>query len=234
MNMDYELLYWSAPFRGQFVRAVLAFAGKTWTEGGDAKISRLMEGPVRDMPVPFMGPPVLIDHRTEVALAEMPAIIFYLGETLNLMPDDLERRAMTMKIVNDANDVIDEITLNGGDHMWTEDRWATYRPRLAKWMSIWEDTGRRYGLDRNSGYLLGSPAAGVADVITATLWATMTERFSKIRDLLDETAPMTAALSKRISSLSPLVELAEKSRQDYGDTYSGGQIGASMTKILND
>lgn len=25
---DYELYYWSVPFRGQFVRAVLAYAGK--------------------------------------------------------------------------------------------------------------------------------------------------------------------------------------------------------------
>jgi len=26
---DYELYYWSVPFRGQFVRAVLAYAGKS-------------------------------------------------------------------------------------------------------------------------------------------------------------------------------------------------------------
>jgi glutathione S-transferase len=31
-------------------------------------------------------------------------------------------RAMTMKIVNDANDVIDEITLDGGREMWTKKR----------------------------------------------------------------------------------------------------------------
>ena len=54
---DYELYDWSVPFRGQFVRAVLAYAGKTWTEGGDAAISDLMSGPVDDMPVPFMGHP---------------------------------------------------------------------------------------------------------------------------------------------------------------------------------
>ena len=29
---DYDFYYWSVPFRGQFVRAVLAYAGKTWTE----------------------------------------------------------------------------------------------------------------------------------------------------------------------------------------------------------
>ena len=60
---DYELYYWSVPFRGQFVRAVLAHAGKTWDEAGDAAIGKLMEGPVRKMPVPFMGPPLLIDTK---------------------------------------------------------------------------------------------------------------------------------------------------------------------------
>src|SRR6185437_3506785 len=78
---DYELYYWSVPFRGQFVRAVLAFAGKSWTEAGDDAISRLMEGPVKKMPVPFMGPPLLIDRRADSAIAEMPAIILYLSET---------------------------------------------------------------------------------------------------------------------------------------------------------
>lgn len=231
---DYELLYWSAPFRGQFVRAVLAFAGKTWTEGGDAKISRLMAGPLEDMPIPFMGPPVLIDRRADVALAEMPAIILYLGETLDLMPDMPALRAMTIKIVNDSNDVIDEVTLNGGDHMWSEKRWGEFRLRLAKWMSIWEDTGRRYGLDNDAGHILGGSTPGIADVITATLWTTMCERFTKIRDLFEETAPMTAALCRRVSALPPLVKLAETARKDYGLAYAGGQIGASMAEILND
>ena len=73
---DYTLYYWSVPFRGQFVRAVLAHAGKTWDEAGDAAILKLMEGPVKKMPVPFMGPPLLIDRRADVAIAQMPAIIF--------------------------------------------------------------------------------------------------------------------------------------------------------------
>jgi glutathione S-transferase len=231
---DYELLYWSVLFRGQFVRAMLTFAGKTWTEGGDAKISKLMEGPVGEMPVPFMGPPVLIDHKADVAIAEMPAIILYLGETLDLMPDTPALRAMTIKIVNDANDVIDEITLNGGDHMWTQKRWGEFMPRLAKWMSLWEDTSRRYGLGKGAGFMLGGHKPGIADVITATLWTTMTDRFSKVRDLLEKSAPMTAALCQRISALPALVKLAETARRDSGQAYAGGQIGASMAKILND
>ena len=60
-----------------------------------------------------------------------------------------------MKIVNDANDVIDEITLDGGREMWTEKRWQDFVPRLKKWMSFWEETGRRHGLKANSGFLVG-------------------------------------------------------------------------------
>ncbi len=66
---DYELFYWPVPFRGQFIRAVLAFADKTWIERDAAAISDLMDGQVTSMPVPFMGPPVLIDRKSDVAIA---------------------------------------------------------------------------------------------------------------------------------------------------------------------
>ncbi len=145
---DYELFYWSVPFRGQFVRAVLAYAGKAWTEGGDAAISTLMNRPVEEMPVAFMGPPVLIDKKADFALAEMPAIVLYLGETLDLMPATATLRALTAKIVNDANE--------------------------------------------------------------------------------------TVALVRRVSSLPQLAKLAAKAQEDYGDVYCGGQIEASLRKVLGD
>ena len=230
---DYDLYYWPVPFRGQFVRAVLAYAGKAWTEGGDAAISKLMDEPVSQMPVPFMGPPMLIDKKADFAIAQMPAIVLYLGETLDLMPANLALRAMTMKIVNDANDVIDEITLDGGREMWTKKRWQDSIPRLKKWMSFWEETGRRHGLKMDSGFLLGGQAPGVADIVTATLWSTMADRFSKIEEILGETAPMTAALTRRMVALPPLAKLAAKARQDYGDAYCGGQIEASLRKALD-
>lgn len=230
---DYELYYWSVPFRGQFVRAVLAHAGKTWTEAGDAAISELMDRPVNKMPVPFMGPPLLIDKKADFAIAEMPAIILYLGETLDLMPATAALRAMTMKIVNDANDVIDEITLDGGREMWTAKRWQDFTPRLQKWMSLWEETGRRHGLKTNSGFLLGGKTPGIADIVTATFWSTMTERFHKIAAILEETAPMTAALSRRVADLPALAKLAVKARHAYGNAYCGGQIEASLRKVLD-
>jgi glutathione S-transferase len=230
---DYELYYWPVPFRGQFVRAVLAQAGKTWTEGDPAKMSKLMGGAVSQMPVPFMGPPLLIDKKADVAIAQMPAIILYLGETLSLLPATPGLRALTMKIVNDANDVIDEITCDGGREMWTAKTWQEFVPRLQKWMSFWEETGRRHGLKPESGFLLGGGEPGIADVVTATLWTTMTHRFEKIGAIFEEAAPMTAALSQRVSALPPLKKLAAKAQKDYGDAYCGGQIEASLRKVLD-
>ncbi|MBV9811186.1 MAG: glutathione S-transferase [Acetobacteraceae bacterium] len=229
---DYELYYWSVPFRGQFVRAVLAFAGRSWTEAGDAAISALLRGPVGNMPAPFMGPPLLIDRKADVAIAQMPAIVLYLGETLDLLPADAARRALTIKVVNDANDVLDDITLDGGRAMWTAKRWAEFVPRLRKWMSLWEETGRRHGLQASAGFLLGGDEAGIADVVTSTLWLTMSERFPRLGAMLDETAPHTAALVRRVAARPKLAELAAQARRAYGDIYCGGQIEASLRKVL--
>ena len=115
---DYDLYYWPVPFRGQFVRAVLAFAGKGWVEADAAAISDLVGGAVERMPVPFMGPPVLVDRKAKFAIAQMPAIILYLGETLGLMPATPALRAMTAKVVNDANDVIDDLTCLDAKPLW--------------------------------------------------------------------------------------------------------------------
>ena len=229
---DYTLYYWSAPFRGQFVRAVLAFAGKTWTEAGDEAIGELMRGPVEKTPVPFMGPPLLVDHAADFAIAQTTAIILYLGETLDLLPATPAARALTIKVVHDAVDVIDEMTLDGGRQMWTPERWAEFVPRLRKWMSFWEETGRRHGLAAEAGFLLGGETPGIADVVTAVLWSTMTERFPTIGAILEKTAPMTAALVRRVADLPPLKALADKAREDYGDTWCGGQIEASLRKVL--
>ncbi|HET6251300.1 MAG TPA: glutathione S-transferase [Tepidisphaeraceae bacterium] len=231
---DYELYYWSVPFRGQFVRAILAYAGLSWTEAGDAAISELMSGKVGAMPVPFMGPPVLVDRKAGFAISQTPAIILYLGETLGLLPDEPGARAMTMKIVCDANDLIDDMTLDGGRQMWTKKRWHDFIPRLKKWMSLWEETGRRNGLTADLGFLLGGETAGIADIVTGTLWSTMTERFPAIADIFAESAPLTAGLAQRLAQLPPLKKLSKKARHDYGDAWCGGQIEETLRKVLKE
>lgn len=231
---DYDLHYWPLPFRGQFIRAILAFAGKDWTEHDAAAISRLMETEAADQPVPFMGPPMLVDRTTGSAVSQMPAIAFYLGRTLALLPRTVAGQATTLKIVNDANDVIDEITRDGGREMWTARAWREFVPRLKRWMSFWEAIGKDHGLTADKGFLLGTRRPGVADIVTATLWTTMGDRFPAIAAMLDETAPHTAGLCRRVSAIPALVALAARSRKLYGDAYCGGEIEKSLRKVVSD
>lgn len=230
---DYDLYYWPVPFRGQFIRAILAFAGKSWTEHDAGEIGDIMSAAPRDQPVPFMGPPLLVKTAGGFALSQMPAIALYLGETLGLVPDTAQGRALTAKVVNDANDVLDEITLDGGREMWTDKSWAEFVPRLKRWMGFWEAIGAANGLTAERGYLLGTAEAGVADVVTATLWATMGERFAPLAAMLDEVAPRTAGLMQRMQAEPALAALSAKARKDYGESYCGGEIEKSLRKVVN-
>jgi glutathione S-transferase len=229
---DYDLTYWQMPFRGQFIRALLAWAGKRWDEHDDGEVDKAMSADVAKQPIPFKGPPLLIDRHNGFAIAEMPAIAYYLGETLDLFPATIAGKALSLKVVNDANDVIDELSLDGGNQMWTPQRWKAYQTRLKRWMAIWEETGRRHGLTAAAGHLLGGKA-GVADIVTATLWGTVGERFPAIGELLDEQAPAVAGLVKRLMAEPALANLAAVSREQFGDSYCGGEIETSMKRVIN-
>lgn len=227
---DYTLIYWPVPFRGQFIRAILAHVGKSWDESDD--VAELTSAAPDEQPVPFMGPPVLIDERTGFRLSEMSAIAFYLGETLGLLPKDVQGKAMSIKVVNDANDVIDEITNDGGREMWTPDSWKAFIPRLRRWMEIFEVTARRNGLTPEAGFLLGSDKAGIADIVTATLWGTLAQKFPKIGEILQDQAPLVAGLTERLWATKPFIELTAFSKARFGDAYCGGQIEASLRKVI--
>ncbi len=66
---DYDLHYWQMPFRGQFVRAILAHAGKRWDEHDDGAVASAMDADVAKQAIPFKGPPMLVDKHAGVALA---------------------------------------------------------------------------------------------------------------------------------------------------------------------
>lgn len=229
---DYDLYYWPAPFRGQFIRAILAFAGKSWEEHDSGEIGALMSESPRDQPAPFMGPPLLVETRTGFAVAQMPAIALYLGETLDLIPDNAQARALSAKVVNDANDVLDEITLDGGREMWTREKWHGFVPRLQRWMAIFAAMGARGGLEADAGYLLGTREAGVADIVVSTLWSTMADRFPSIGALLAESAPAIAGLTRRLQEVPALAALRRETVERYGNAYCGGEIETSLRRVL--
>lgn len=228
---SFDLYYWPVPFRGEFIRAILAFGKCRWEEHDSDDIADVMGRPVERQPVGFMGPPVLVDRQTGFAVSQMPAIAVYLGEKLALLPDTAEGRALALKLTNDANDVIDELTLDGGREMWTPEKWAEFVPRFQRWMRIFEDTGKRHGLTSEKGFMLGTEKPGLEDIITATLWITMSDRFSTISVLVKETAPCVWNLSNRMMELQPLAEMKAKSFEKFGQAYCGGEIEKSLRLV---
>lgn len=227
---DYDLYYWPVPFRGQFLRAILAYAGQSWAEHDAQEIEALMAADPARQPVPFMGAPVLIERESGLALSQMPAIALYLGDRLGLVEQTAQARALATKVVNDANDVIDAMTLDGGRQMWTQERWEAFQPR--RWMTIWESMGARHGLTRDAGFLLGTAQAGLADIVTHVLWTTMADRFRPIAALLEEAAPCAMALARRMQAVPSLAATGRKAFADYGDAWCGGEIEQSLRKVL--
>lgn len=228
---DFDLYYWPVPFRGQFIRGILAYGECSWDEHDFDEIEDIMARDIEEQPIAFMGPPVLIDHDRNFAVSQMSAIAMYLGERLELLPSTAERRALTAKIINDANDVIDELTLNGGREMWTPEKWNEFVPRLQKWLRIFQDTGERNGLKADSGFILGTEKPGVADIVTSILWTTMADRFAIIETIIKETSPTIRSLSRRMQGIPSLTALDTRSFNDYGGAYCGGEIEKSLRTV---
>jgi len=72
---------------------------------------------------------------------------------------------MTLKIVNDANDVIERSPRMAGGK-WDRKSWDEFVPRLKKWMSLWEETEAARNEDGTADSYWVAKAPGVADVIT--------------------------------------------------------------------
>jgi len=214
----FDLYYWPVPFRGQFIRGILAHCGCSWDEHDVAAIEGLMDCGAEKQPVAFMGPPVLIDRERNFAISQMAAIAIYLGERLDILPTTVEGRTLSAKIVNDANDVLDELTLNGGREMWTREKWQEFVPRLQKWIRIFADTGARNGLSAASGFMLGT---------------TVADRFPAIKGLIEDTSPIIWGLSRRVVATAPLAALNSKSFEEYGNAYCGGEIEKSLRKVAS-
>lgn len=230
---DYTLYYWPLPFRGQFARAVLAHAGASWDEPDMDAIIALKDRPVSDQPVPFMAPPLLVDHAAGLHLAQSQAILAYLGGKFGLMPDDPARAALTAKIVADAHDVLDEVTRFGGRTMWTRDEWDGFAAeRLPRWMEIFEHTGRAHGLTCEAGQMLGGARSGLADLVTATLWGTMADKLPGLDGMLAQNAPAVATLSRRIAAEPAQTAMRDDADTRFGHAWCGGLIEASIREML--
>ena len=233
MQARFTLYYWPIPFRGQFARYLLAFAGADWAEADAKAVTALYRADPADQPTPMMAPPFLHDREGDVWLSQMPAICSYLGDVLGLMPGTRAQDTLTLKVLGDCNDVLEAMTRNSGAQMWTDDTWDDFASdRLPHWLSLFEELGRRHGLTNEVGTLLGTPQPGVTDLACAALWITIADKLPALRPLLDAHAPAMTALSQRVADTPPLAALRADQQDRWGALWCAGQIEASLPDVL--
>lgn len=232
-NKPYALYYWPIPFRGQFVRDVLAYIGAEWDEPPVDRLLDLKAEPPGKQPLPFMAPPLLHDRTQDFWLSQSPAILTYLGNRHGLMPPEIEKQALVQKVIGDAGDVLEEITRNGGRQMWTRADWDAFlRDRLILWIQIFEALGHRNGLTETDGSMLGTPAPCLADLVTATLWGTIASKLPPLAPVLRENAPCVMALTDRIGGQPGIAAHRREQDARLGPVYCGGEIEESLRAVL--
>lgn len=95
--MTYELYYWTGiQGRGEYVRLALAEAGADWRDIAREKGDGVIEALAAQIETPSFAPPVL--KHGEVIVGQVSAILFYLGEQLDLAPREQRLKLWTQQI----------------------------------------------------------------------------------------------------------------------------------------
>lgn len=227
---QYLLYYWDVPFRGIFPQLFLEEIGADyqWHDASEIYPDKSLKNHN-----PGMAPPYLFDVKTEIYLAQMPAILMHLAREYDYLPKRTQTLDLALKTILDCNDVLMEITNFFGQQMWTKKDWTEFRAsRLPKWMKIFEQTGLDHGLKSENCYLLGSKIS-VADIATTALFGTLIHSFPELKvDLLDH-APHVLRLCERIEDRPAIRAFLKKQREKFGQTYCGGEIEKSLRQMMS-
>lgn len=231
--MQDTLYYWPLPFRGVFMLYAAAVTDVPFNWADMDGVAALKSAPVSEQPVPFMAPPLYHDADADLWVSQLPAILMHLGDKFDLLPPGTADRARTLKLICDANDVLEEMTCNCGRTMWTQEAWNEFAAtRLPRWMQVFEETATRSGMTENSGTILGTAKIGMADLATAALWSTMLQTFDPLRPLMGRHAPITGAHCARISALPEIRAAFDARASQFATGWCGGQIEASLRSVL--
>lgn len=215
--MSLHLYYWPLPYRAQALRFLMADQGLEWIEHRFEEVLALKNsGP--EAAVPMMAPPALQHGGTWISQA--PAIALYLGDISGTLPKDPSARAWHLKVFCDAMDVMDELTCNCGQEMWTRDAWSDFTAhRWPRWGAVFE----------RGAVGLNADAPGLADYASAALWSAVTYAFP---NLALPAIPNTLAQAQAVAARPAIAALLAEQRSHWGNTYCGGQIEASLREMI--
>ena len=222
----FQLDYWPIPFRGCFVSYLFAYQGVPLRIEEDFDtINAGKDREPADQPVPFMGPPVLHDLSTGRLLSQMPAIVLYVARELGLSPGVAFDEAQCLKVLMDCNDVLMELCRYNGSTMWERDEWAHFRSeRLPRWLRIFEASRARG--------VIGGASVTFADISVFALFGNMMRCLPDLEPDIIAHAPRIHGLCETIGAQPSLATFVAEQTINYGDTYCGGFIEKSLSKML--
>ena len=223
---DYTLYYWPIPFRGCFVSYLFAYRDEPLlVEASPEENLRLLGLDPGEQPVPFMGPPVLRDLESGLALSQMPAIVLHVARELDFLPEDPMDVAMNMKVLMDCNDLLMEICRYNGSMMWQREDWLLFRSeRLPRWISVFEES-----LARGT---IGREHPSFADIGTFALFGNMLRCLPQLEADLRRHGPQVYEHCQRIGAKTSLAQYVAEDEARYGQLYCGGQIEESIREML--
>lgn len=221
----YALYYWpTIPGRGEPVRLLLEDVGATYRDvarapeadgGGFQSVVDARRGALGGLR-PF-APPILVHG--DLVLAQLPAILHYLGCRHGLAPDDEGGRAQTLQLALTWLDVLVEAhdTHHPVANMkyYEEQRDAAREAahafrtgRLPSWLAYFEDVLAKNG----SGWLLGDHAT-YADLVGFHVLDGLTYAFPRAYESLEPDHPKLRALRERIAARPGIAAYLESDRR---------------------
>ena len=199
--------------RLSFPRFLLAQASLVWTEEWQPETSFCALPRSRDaekIPLHF-APPLLEDRETGAEVSQLPAIVLYLLDALDLRCD----RVDAMRIMGDALDLFAELDRAKVETQSTNDRawWRFKHYELQDWMRMhdaWADAKVQLQAEA---------------VLLAAIWIPICDFFPSLWPILEREAP---GLHTRVSEVGkPLQqyrELGDLNDRAYIDPFRDGSL----------
>ena len=110
---DWELFYHQDPFKGraEFARLMFETAGVPYSEKGGDEMAELLAawkptGEILSMPAANFAPPII--RKGAFMLTQTTAIMAYLAEVYDMMPESLDDRAKAMQLALSVADALNE------------------------------------------------------------------------------------------------------------------------------